>query len=67
MRSTGQVKEIAKLQLFAWDAGERGSNVHLQVGLEETERVEALQQADSLLECERVGTPPVECLLFHLK
>ncbi|KAL5261321.1 hypothetical protein ACHWQZ_G007124 [Mnemiopsis leidyi] len=30
VRSTGQVKEIAKLQLFAWDAAERGSNVHLQ-------------------------------------
>jgi len=30
VRSTGQVKEITKLQLFSWEAGERGSNVHLQ-------------------------------------
>ena len=31
VRSTGQVKEITNLQLFSWEAGQRGSNVHLQV------------------------------------
>lgn len=30
VRSTGQVKEITNLQLFSWEAGQRGSNVHLQ-------------------------------------
>ena len=30
VRSTGQVKEISKLQLFAWEANQRGSSVHLQ-------------------------------------
>ncbi|KAI9139112.1 Pre-mRNA splicing Prp18-interacting factor-domain-containing protein [Paraphysoderma sedebokerense] len=77
VRHTGDTIEMAKLQLFAWDAAERGHEVHLQTNPSQAELLyrEYLKKKselkdtvkDSILEkyggAEHLQAPPKELLL----